>query len=337
MLDRTKELIATFGKNFKIEYALAIVTSVKEELAGEGAGVASSTTTGKRSACRLKKADQQDFVVHTGVMVKEGDPNALSVFSSWKSRYFRALNAKDNYRVEYFDDEDMGKKFGHMDCCGYYTRSLSSEEKARFGKTNYGLAVVPYSQSRRTYHLKCETEDDEREWKEVFTQACRKAEAPCHENTIVAAAFKGALKATAWECGVNGVRVQYSEHECLTAFIYDTVWDELLMEVVNKIPADAVFRDKTVEAVKSSVRASMGELCKVGWAGFAAAAAASTDAISHAARASMAQIAETENYMLKDVNRAVRPFWPFCLPLPIHFILTTHYHSPTFLMCTIPS
>jgi hypothetical protein len=339
-LERTKDLLATFGKNFEIEYALAIVTNVKEELAGEGTRVASSETTylvtgandlnnanskhqrpasikmlltgasaprgmmdKRNEACRLEKAGPQDFVVHEGMMMKEGDPHAI--FSTWKSRYFRALNAKDNYRVEYFDDEGMGKKCGQMDCCGFYTRSLSPEEKARFGKTKYGLAVVPYSQSRRTYHLKCVTEDDEREWKEVFTQACRKAVAPCHENALVAAAFKGALKATAWECGTNGVRLQYSEHECLTAFIYDTVWDELLMKLVNEIPAGTLYRDKTVEAVKCAVRTSMGQLCKGGWEGFAATAVASTEALSCAARTSMDKIAETKNYMQQDVNRVV--------------------------------
>lgn len=289
--ERMKSILESFAVNMAKEYAIAVVDEVKAESAEKA-----------KTPRRLLEAGDADFVIYEGSVSKEGDPGLM--FSSWKDRHLVALNANDNYKVEYYDAPG-GKRHGEINCCGYYTRTLNKEEKEKFGG-EYGIVLVPYQSSRRTWHIKCETEDDQNQWKQVFTQACRKAGPPEHENPVIAASFKAAFMATAYENGVSGIRVQYSEAECLAMFIYDIIYDEVLRDCFAIVPEDQMFRDKMIDTAKAFIRSTLMAGANATWTAASAAAAKTTDGVMESARGSLGPLADAEVKMMKLVKTAAQ-------------------------------
>ena len=74
---------------------------------------------------------------------------------NWKEREFRALNKKDNFKIEYFVPD--GAKRGEINCCGYRLDDFSKDE-AEEQNTQYGIKLVPHNDQRRTWMFKCESE-----------------------------------------------------------------------------------------------------------------------------------------------------------------------------------
>jgi hypothetical protein len=78
---------------------------------------------------------------------------------------------------------------GTINCCGYNIKKDNTGVLAPFG-----AKLVPHSASRRTFHLKFDSEEDQKEWIEIFENACAKAKPPEDEDKVLAKAFKGAYR-----------------------------------------------------------------------------------------------------------------------------------------------
>lgn len=59
----------------------------------------------------------------------------------------------------------------------------------------FGIKLIPSRSSRRTYYLKFESGDEQKEWMEIFQNACKKAKAPEDEDKVIAKAFNRAYRA----------------------------------------------------------------------------------------------------------------------------------------------
>jgi hypothetical protein len=279
--ERITEITGIFGNEMALATPLAVMEVIKEEKAGDAA----------RAGMKLLAAEDADFVLHSGTVEKEGDPNAL--ITSWRERFLVALNAADNYKIEYYDHEG-GKKKGEYNCCGYRCRSFNSTEKDAY-KHDHGITLEPYSSDRREYHIKCSDEQSEAEWKSVFTNSCRNAEPARHSNDVVAATFKIAFASTCSKAGIRTPGLYAGEAESLGSMLFDVLWDESLSALLDAIPQDTMMREKVVSASEALVRSSIMTACSVAWAAASEVAAGAADGIKAAAGAVADPFLEAEN------------------------------------------
>jgi hypothetical protein len=89
---------------------------------------------------------------------------------TWKKRFFIIWNAKSNFKIEYFESEGGSLK-GTINAGGYYVLPFDEAETRTLG-TN-GLKLVPFIETRRTWYIRCDTTDVERdEWNQILDVAC---------------------------------------------------------------------------------------------------------------------------------------------------------------------
>lgn len=288
--ERITEITGIFGTEMALATPLAVMGVIKEEKEGDVA----------RTGMKLLAAEDADFVLHSGTVEKEGDPNAL--ITSWRERFLVALNASDNFKIEYYDHEG-GKKKGEYNCCGYRCRSFNSTEKDAY-KHDYGITLEPYSSDRREYHIKCMDEQSEAEWKSVFTNACRKSEPARHSNDVVAATFKIAFASTCSKAGISSPGMYAGEAESLGSMLFDVLWNESLSALLDAIPEDTMMRDKVVSASEALVRSSIMAASSAAWMAASEVAAGAAEAVKAAASAAADPFLEAENKITIAMGKA---------------------------------
>ena len=87
MKEIIQEVVGVFSKAFPLAYKDALIRRVKREAQPQS-----------ESNMYLEEPPIPSDVLHTGTLTKRGDSH-----KSWKIRHFVAMNAADNYRVDYFE------------------------------------------------------------------------------------------------------------------------------------------------------------------------------------------------------------------------------------------
>jgi hypothetical protein len=94
---------------------------------------------------------------------------------SWKKRYFVIGNAKNNFKIEYFESDGVNLK-GSINAAGYFADTFDAAETRTHGP--FGIKLVPYSPLRRTWYFKAENEIEKDEWFQVLDAICARVSSP---------------------------------------------------------------------------------------------------------------------------------------------------------------
>lgn len=231
-------------------------------------------------------------------MMKCGD-----IHKSWKNRFFVALNEADNFRIDYFESEG-GKLKGSMNLCGYSAQHYSADEAKEHG-SEFGIKLVPWDDRRRTWWLKCTSEEDRSDWMNVFRTACYKSHAPLNQDPLIAKAFKTAYRATRWSYGYYGwYTISGTEGEQLGGLVYDILERELLREVYDGIPAGPT-RYAVISSIRKSVDAAVTAAVSAAWnAGLQACESMKSTLVS-AVKQALAPIFEKEVGIKEKITNSI--------------------------------
>lgn len=92
---------------------------------------------------------------------------------NWKRRHFFITNASDNFVVAYAEDNAALNIKGSFTCAGYFVKPFAEDEISTSGR--HGFKLCPYDDSKRTWWLRADNNEEYEEWLEAFTLACRKS------------------------------------------------------------------------------------------------------------------------------------------------------------------
>lgn len=202
-----KDVIESYTKEFSIRYKDLVVAGVVKAQKGSE----------NEEELKLPPCTVPEYAVKTGLMLKKGAVN-----KGWKLRYFYAHNYKQNWAIDYYEDEMMSKHKGTIQCCGYTAEEFSGEEEEMLGK--FGIKLVPDNDKRRTWFLRCDNEEEKSHWTRVFMNACLKATPPVHSNQSVVEAFHAAFRSLRRQYGYSGwYNMSYTECEHLSRLCKDMI------------------------------------------------------------------------------------------------------------------
>jgi hypothetical protein len=293
MQEVISDVVGQFSKEFPLQYKDCLIAKIKDEAQPE-----------EEDERKLPDAPVPDYELKSGTMMKRGDIN-----KGWKSRFFVALNEADNYRIDYFEKEG-GKKKGSINCCGFEAMAFTEEDTTTHGQ--FGVKIVPEDERRRTWWLKCESEEEKDEWLKVLTTACNKAKAPVHENEVIAGAFKGAYRSVRWHYGFYGwYRCVMTEGEQLGALCSEIVMREVVRAALDEVP-EGPAKSTTINMVRKNVDLAVISAVNAAWTGVVSSCIAMSDALEESVKSLLAPLAENE-VKLKEkvsstVNDKVMPF-----------------------------
>jgi hypothetical protein len=294
MKEIIQEVVGVFAKNFPLAYKDALIRKIKREAQPQD-----------EDNKYLISPPVPDFELKKGMMFKRGD-----TVKSWKNRYFVALNQADNFRVDYFESEG-GKLKGSIQCCGYrpqhYTPEESKEHNAEFG-----LKLVPWDDRRRTWWLKCATEEERSDWMNVFQTSCYKARPPVNKDELVSSAFAVAYRATRWSYGYYGwYSITGTEAEQLGLLVSEILDRELLSEVYNNIPSSPT-KTAVVSMLRKSVDTTVMASVGAAWAAGMSACESMKSALEGAVKQALAPIFEKEvaikEKVSNNISAKINPF-----------------------------
>jgi len=208
---------------------------------------------------KLQTAPIPTAIVKFGMLTKRGDS-----VKNWKARFFKAYNAADNYKIEYYDGtNESGKLKGTIWCAGYRAQHVYSDEHAEFGE--FGIKLVPWSYRRRTWYIKCADEAERKEWMNVFENACWKSKPPRDEDDCIADAFSNALQACRWRYWFWGWYSDAgSEGERLGEFILDVLDREVINAILDGI-AENPAKSMTVDLVRKTIGGTVKAAASSAW------------------------------------------------------------------------
>lgn len=171
-----KEFLEVFASVFPNSYKDALIESVKEGKQPE-----------EEDERKLPDVPTPEDPLKEGSVTKE-----CAFRKNFKVNHLVAMNKADNFRIDYFDKEGGSLK-GSINCAGYKTKKVEGDE--------HGMEVIPSDDSRRTYRLRFESDEERDEWLDVINNACKKATAPENPDKLLAKAFNGAYRAVRWHYG----------------------------------------------------------------------------------------------------------------------------------------
>jgi hypothetical protein len=293
MQEVISDVVGHFAKEFPMHYKDALISKIKEEAQPE-----------EEDDRKLPDAPIPDYELKSGTMMKKGDIN-----KGWKSRFFVAMNQADNFRIDYFEKEG-GKKKGSINCCGFEALAYTEEDTATHGQ--FGVKIVPDDERRRTWWLKCETEEEKDEWLKVFTTACNKSKPPVHEDEVIAAAFCGAYRSVRWHYGFYGwYRNVFAEGEQLGALCSEIVMREVVRAALDEIP-EGPAKNTTVNMVRKNVDMAVIAAVNAAWGAAVSSCLAMKDSLEETVKKSLDPIFEQEVKLKEKIgtttNDTVSPF-----------------------------
>lgn len=287
------DVISVFAREFPNHYKDALIAKIKEESQPQ-----------EEDERLLPDAPVPDYELKSGVLTKRGD-----VVKNWKARYFVALNKADNYRIDYYEKEG-GKLKGSIFACGYSAEEFNEDETKENGQ--FGIKLVPYDSRRRTWYMKCESEEEKGEWLKIFSNACRKSNPPVNPDPLIAHAFAGAYRAVRWHYGYYGwYRITFTESEQLGELCSSILNRELITGVIDNIPAGPqrhVLCNLVRKTVDTTVIAAVG----AAWKSSVEACKGLQSTLETTVRQLLAPIFEQEVKIKEDIasktNATVSPF-----------------------------
>ena len=283
MQEVISDVVGHFAKEFPMHYKDALIAKIKDECQPD-----------EEDERWLPDAPVADYELKSGAMMKKGDIN-----KGWKSRFFVALNEADNYRIDYFEKEG-GKKKGSIMCCGFEALAYTEEDTTTHGQ--FGVKLVPDDDRRRTWWLKCETEEEKDEWLKVMTTACNKAKPPVHEDAVVAAAFSGAYRSVRWHYGFYGwYRNVFAEGEQLGALCSEIVMREVVRAALDEVP-EGPAKNTTVNMVRKNVDMAVIAAVNAAWGAAVQSCLAMKDTLEETVKSSLEPIFEQEVKLKEKIS-----------------------------------
>jgi len=160
--------------------------------------------------------------------------------------------------VDYFEKEEestkeKGKVKGSMSLCGYYViedpnDGIIKRLKTLAEKMGMNLDDMPkpkeypkltfevHHNRRRCYFIKCDNEDQFKEWVEVFKKVCNHAYGLRNKDPVHGKAFHEAVRRTRWELGRWGWwSYGGSEEQILSDMISDQIEYAVMGRIYSKI------------------------------------------------------------------------------------------------------
>jgi len=295
--DTIQDVVKLFSIEFSKAYTQAVIKHVKNEVEPE---------TSLEDELKLQTAPVPSHIVKTGMMVKRGESH-----KTWKNRFFKAYNAADNFKVEYYDGtSDAGKLKGVISPCGYRAYEFNSDDVAEFGEP--GIKLVPWSYRRRTWYIKCPDEQERKEWLGVFENACYKAEPPRDEDECIAEAFDITLRNLRWHFWMWG---WYSnagdEAERLGEFLLDLIDRNVVNAVIDNI-VEGPTKAMTVDIIRKTIGTSVKAACSSAWISSVTAVRSLSDSIKASAKELLSPLLEQQKkfkaMIVEKVGDTVNPF-----------------------------
>lgn len=250
-----EEVMTTFVPIYTKSYAIGLVDKLKAEADAAAA-------TPDSDPPQLRTPPIADEWLKEGWLTKLG-----AVKKNWKKRWFVATNAADNYRIMYFEKEELKedpkKKKGEIQPCGYRIKHLNKEEEQKeFGE--FCLTFKPYGR-RRQWFVKCANADDLKEWEGVFKFSAKQAGPPLNPDQVMTFAYKRAYEMTRWQLGVWGwYWYDRTEEEQLGQLIVDRCEEGCMRPVYDSIPGGRLQR-KIRAAVQDTLDKTVGAAVGASW------------------------------------------------------------------------
>ena len=195
--------ITVFTTNFSKSYRTCYIQSIKEEAQSE-----------EEVVYLLLKPPAAAFDLRKSTLTKRSD-----VLKQWRERTCIVTNEADNFRVNFFAGERLT---GFVDVCGYDAEKLSE---------GFGINLVPKCERRKTWFLKCKSEEEQDAWMEVFDLACAKSQSPVSKDPVLREAFSSALTATRAHFGYHRPEpVVMTEPETITDLLNSVIDRDVLTE-----------------------------------------------------------------------------------------------------------
>lgn len=293
MQEVISDVVGHFAKEFPLHYKDSLIAVIKRDSMPE-----------EEDERDLPDCPVPDYVLKSGIIQKKGDIN-----KGWKSRYFVAMNEADNFRIDYFEKEG-GKKKGSIECCGFDAQTYTEEDTATHGQ--FGVKIVPHDDRRRTWWLKCETEEEKDEWLKVFTNACNKSNPAIHKDEVVAAAFKGAYRSVRWHYGFYGYyRCTFSEGEQLGLLCSEIVMREVVRAAIDEIP-EGPTKNTTVNMVRKNVDMAVMAAVNAAWSAAVTSCESMKDTLEETIKKQLDPIFEQEGKLKEKISSTskdtVNPF-----------------------------
>lgn len=290
-----EEVMTTFVPIYTKSYAIGLVDKLKAEAAAAAAG-------GDADPPQLRTPPIPSEWLKEGWLVKLG-----AVKKNWKKRWFVAKNASDNFRIEYYEKEelktDSKKKKGEIQPCGYRIKHLTKEEeKKEFGE--FCLTFKPYGR-RRQWFIKCENADDLKEWEGVFKFAARKANAPLNPDPVMKFAYQRAYRMTRWRLGVWGwYSYDRTEEEQLGQMIVDRCEEGCMRPVYDSIPGGRLQR-KIRGAVQDTLDKTVGAAVGASWKVAVSGIESQKETLESKAREALGPILEKQAELAETVKTKI--------------------------------
>jgi hypothetical protein len=167
-------------------------------------------------------------------MVKQG-----GTIKSWKKRWFKIY---PDYSIEYFE-KDGGKKKGEVNLDGYKVVEEGIKGKPFTIELNH--------KKLRCWFIQCASEEEKKEWMDVFSVCCKKASrASSNKDPVMAYAFQRAYERTRWSLYLWGWYT-YSGSE--GERIGELIVEELERDVLSDIWRGLTGPPKMQEIARNSV------------------------------------------------------------------------------------
>jgi hypothetical protein len=282
------EIVGKFSTNFPICYTVALVQQIKNE---------ADPPKSVLDECQLEEAPLPSEPLKSGFMTKRGDAH-----KNWKRRHVVAMNAADNFRIDYFEGE-KGKLKGSINCAGYRVEKFNEDDETQYGQ--FGIKLVPHMKVRRTWYIRCDNEEDRTAWIKTFETCCWKAHAPSDPNPLIATAFNGAFERVRWEYGYWGYYSSYgTEDERLGDFIREILAREIVDAVIGNIPA-GFFYSSMVNLVDTTIATSVRVAVSSAWSAVVSGVAAVSATIESTAKSSLGPILEQQVKIKNQITDAI--------------------------------
>jgi len=289
-----EEVMKTFTPLYAKSYALGLIEKLKME--------ADAKAAGGGFEWQLKTPPIPSETLKEGWMEKLGE-----VRRNWKRRYFVATNQADNFRIYYFEKQELkgdpSKKKGEVQPCGYTVKHLDKdEEKKEFG--DFALTLKPRGR-RRQWFMKCADAEDLKDWLAVLQYSARKADAPLNPDWVMAYAFKRAYEMTRWRLGTWGwYWYDRTEEEMLGQMIVDRCEAGCMRPVYDRIPSGRMER-KLREQVQKMLDSTVGAAVATGWMACVVGIEFQKDTIESKARESLGVIFDKQAELKATVQEKI--------------------------------
>jgi hypothetical protein len=236
--DLIKAVLKTFTTEYIKWYALFMVKKAKMDAQEEP------------SPYKLLERPPNTEILRKGWLMKEG-----GLRKTWKKRYFVA---RHDHVVDYYEKEEEAKKEkgkvkGSMSLCGYNVvedpnDGIIKRLKTLAEKMGMNLDDIPkpkeypkltfevHHYRRRCYFIKCENEEQFKEWVETFRTVCRYAYGLRNKEWVHKHAFNEAVRRTRWVLGRWGYwSYGGSEEQILSDLIADQIDYAVMGRIYSKI------------------------------------------------------------------------------------------------------